>query len=151
MRNLDKWWFVGMESPETAGWFPYTVNGAADITNQYLVFGINAGILAIVLFVAFISKLFGQVGRALAKIRSSGGPARTGFMLWGLGAMLVVHVVTWFGVSYFDQVYVVWLLEMAATVSIANEVLSRSRTINPGVPQSSARPPARHPEPVGSW
>ncbi len=127
MRNLDKWWFAGMPMVETKSWFPYTVNGGADITNQYIAFGIAAGIGSIILFVFLISRAFGQIGRAMVKLKFE--PLRSGnsvFLVWGLGVMTLVHVVSWFGVSYFDQIYVVWFLELAATASITQNVLQKS-------------------------
>jgi hypothetical protein len=149
MRNLGKWWFVGMDGAETADWFPYTINGGADITNQYLVFGINAGIVAIALFVAVVSKAFGRVGTALAKIRLNRATAPSAFMVWGLGAMLGVHVITWFGVSYFDQVAVVWFLQLAALVAVTEELTAPSPA-NRAVPTQRSTP-VRHPEPAVAW
>jgi hypothetical protein len=133
LRNLDKWWFVGMDFSQTAEWFPYTVNGAADITNAYLAFGINAGLVAIVLFIRVLVKAFAAVGRALAKIRTNRVGAPTAFMVWGLGVMLGVHVITWFGVSYFDQMYVIWFLELAAVVSVTQDILGAPEPTAVGV------------------
>jgi hypothetical protein len=149
MRNLGKWWLVGMDAVETANWFPYTVNGAADITNQYLVFGINAGIVSIGFFIALLSRAYGQVGKALARIRLNRATAPSAFMLWGLGAMLTVHLITWFGVSYFDQVAAVWFLQLAALVSVTEELIAPSPTVRAvPAPRSSS---VRRPEPAVAW
>src|SRR5205085_4014602 len=129
MRNIGRWWLAGMEVADTANWFPYTINGGADITNQYLVFGINAGIVAIGLFIIVLSRAFGLVGRGLARLRVTSGLGATGFMLWGMGVMLGVHVITWFGISYFDQMYAVWFLQLAALVSISESIASRRKPI----------------------
>src|SRR5205085_4817211 len=70
VRHLSDWWFAGMPVAKTAVWFPYTiaVTGGADITNQYLVYGITAGIGAIILFIRLLSACYGQIGYSMRKI-----------------------------------------------------------------------------------
>ena len=51
IENLDQWWLGGMALDLTADWFFYKAKGAVDITNGYLVFGFDAGLPAIGLFV----------------------------------------------------------------------------------------------------
>jgi hypothetical protein len=36
-----------------------------------------------------------------------------------LGVTLTVHIVNWFGTTYFDQTYVEWLLQLAAISGIS--------------------------------
>lgn len=136
-RNLDKWWLVGMPLQDTANWFPYILvaTGGADITNQYLVFGIDAGIGAIVLFILLISRAFGQIGSAMTKLDPTVPEERTtGFLLWGLGSLMAVHLVNWFGISYFDQVYVIWFLQLAAVTSITERILREPYVSQPITP-----------------
>jgi hypothetical protein len=116
-RNLDKWWQAGMSTIETQDWFPYSLalNGEADITNQFLSFGVAAGLVAIALLIFVLIRAYRSIGIALTATRSGAlEPGETEFMLWGLGVMLSVHVVNWFGISYFDQIYVVWFMQLAA-------------------------------------
>jgi hypothetical protein len=150
LRDIGKWWLVGMNSDETAKWFPYTVNGSADITNQYLVFGLNAGIGAIVLFITLLSRVFGRVGKAMVRLRAQRAPAATRYMVWGLGATLAVHVVGWFGVSYFDQIYVIWFLQLACIVSITDEILS-GRGLKPNETAATQPVAAQRTEPAMAW
>jgi hypothetical protein len=121
LRHLGEWWLAGMPLRETADWFPYTVNGAADITNQYLAFGLSAGIGAVVLLVLLLSRALGRIGTAITTANSGS----RGFLLWGLGVMMVVHVINWFGVPYFDQIYVIWFLQLAAVTSVTHALLDR--------------------------
>jgi hypothetical protein len=117
MRHFDKWWLAGMPISETKGWFAYNVlaTGAADITNQYLSFGINAGVVAIVLLIVTLTRSFRSLGKRLAAVSIGSSEARqTEFVLWGLGVMLTVHIVNWLAVTYFDQSYVVWFMQLAA-------------------------------------
>jgi hypothetical protein len=119
-QHLDMWWLSGMNRLDTSDWFPYSLEGGADITNQFLTFGLNAGLVAIVLFILLLTRAFSFLGRALASVRSNlQSPSENEFMLWGLGVMLTVHIVNWMDISYFDQMYVVWFMQLAAISTIS--------------------------------
>jgi hypothetical protein len=128
--NLDEWWLAGMDIRETASWFPYVLDvvQGADVTNQFLAFGIRAGLPALVLCIGLLSIAFRYVGIARASLRENGSRERAAeCLLWALGVMLFVHAVTWFGVSYFDQSYVVWLMQLAALSAAAQATALRAR------------------------
>lgn len=128
-KNLSKWWLVGIPIKSTAEWFPYVLvtTGGADITNQYLGYGITAGIVAIGLFIFLLYRAFKKVGEALWAIRSEKGKVDDmEHLLWGMGVMLSVHVVTWLGVSYFDQIYAVWLMQLAAISTLKGQAVGNA-------------------------
>jgi hypothetical protein len=121
-RDFGKWWFSGMSVAETAHWFPYTlrVTGGADITNQFLSFGLAAGALSMIILILLLINCYKSLGEAMTIIRSSfSKPTETEYLLWGLGVMLAVHIENWFGISYFDQTYVLWFMQLAAIVNIS--------------------------------
>jgi hypothetical protein len=129
-RNIGRWWLAGMSAAETAHWFPYIilVSGGADITNEYLLFGLTAGVLSMVLLIVLLVRVFAQIGRTLAKLRATRKEtAPVGWLVWGLGVMMLVHVISWLGVSYFDQMYVIWFLQLAAVTSITDRLLQERR------------------------
>lgn len=132
--HFDEWWFGGMPILGTKDWFPYNVMaGVADLTNYYLDFGINAGVAAMVIFIFLLIKAFRMLGQALAVVHSkSPTPGESEFLLWGLGVMLVGHVFNWFGITYFDQTYVIWFMQIA-TIS----TLAQACTEPGGVPEQS--------------
>lgn len=133
-QNIDQWWLAGMPMLDTQDWFPYVIGitGAADITNQYLSFGISAGVLAILLFFVLLIRVFKQLGTALALSRSSEHPSKESeYLIWGLGVMLVGHLFNWLGITYFDQSYVIWFMQLAA-ISTLSEFCIRSAQV--GVP-----------------
>ena len=143
VRHLSQWWFAGMPIEETAPWFPYkiAVTGGADITNQYLVYGVTAGIGAILLFIRVLAKAYSQLGlsmRKLAALGQAGGIRQ--MMIWGLGVMLTVHVVSFLGISYFDQLYVVWFLQLAVITGVTGQILQAQLP--------AARPVAREARPA---
>jgi hypothetical protein len=116
-QHLGQWWLAGMPIKDTSGWFPFILaaTGGADITNQYIGFGIVAGLGAIALFILLLTRAFSNLGKALAIVRSSSmETSEIEFLLWGLGVMLTVHIINWFGISYFDQMFAVWFMQLAA-------------------------------------
>ena len=120
-RHFGEWWFLGMPMKNTIGWFPYRLEatGGADITNQYIAFGLAAGLLAVLLFIVVLVRGYSMLGEALGNLRESlpnePGEER---LVWGLGVMLTVHVTNWLGITYFDQFQFIWLLQLAAIASI---------------------------------
>lgn len=125
LKHFGQWGIIGMPIENTADWFPYILptTGGADITNQYLNFGMQAGLVAIALFVYFIYAAFSCLGKALFWARSTATSPSHEPILWGLGVTLAAHVFNWFGISYFDQFQILWLLQMAALVSLSHSLL----------------------------
>ena len=126
-QNISLWWFVGMDTHLTRNWFPYILvtTDSADIANQYLVFGFNAGLLALALFIFLLVRTFLNLGRTLTFVRSTNllTPTENEFILWGLGCIILVHIFTWVGISYFDQTQWIWLMQLAAISSISNSYI----------------------------
>lgn len=148
LNDLGRWWFAGMPILETKGWFPFSLeaNGAADITNQFISFGLAAGVGAIVLFIILLKRAFSHLGRALAVVRGDPHSSKEDeFLLWGLGVMLVVHIIDWFGITYFDQMYMVWFMQLAAISSLAQAFLSRPAAAEVEEAVSDPDIPAPHP------
>ena len=124
-----------MDIRETADWFPYTMeanNGGADITKAFVDFGLRAGILATILLIVLLVRAYRMIGIALAATSADAGERTRALMLWGLGCMLAAHISTFMGITYFDQFYVVWFMELAAIASAT------------GVAAATATPRASH-------
>ena len=132
LRHLGEWWFAGMPVTDTTDWFSYVLPGigTADITNLYIAFGVTAGLGAIALFILLLTRAFSHLGKALAVVRAgSTKPGDDEFLLWGLGVMLVVHIIDWFGIAYFDQMYVVWFMQLAAIATLSQACLAHPVTV----------------------
>jgi NADH-quinone oxidoreductase subunit M len=120
IEHIDEWWLAGMPLDRTVDWFFYKAMGAVDITNAYLVFGFDAGLPAVLLFVALLVRAFRGLGGALATVRAGAGRAgEAEFLLWGLGATLAGHVANFFSITYWDQSYAIWFLHLAAMSGVA--------------------------------
>jgi hypothetical protein len=126
-RNIGKWWMIGMPLKDTQGWFPYSLGstGGADITNQFVSFGLSAGLGAIVLFLVVISNSYSLLGGALARLRGIPGRSFDEAMLWGCGVTLAVHIVNLLSITYYDQFYVIWFFQLAVLVSLSQSVKSK--------------------------
>jgi hypothetical protein len=130
-QHLDRWWFAGMPARETGRWLPYanTNTGAVDMTNNFLSFGVNAGLGALFLLVALLTVAYSQLGRAMSTLRARAPPnvERSAEPLyWGLGVMLSVHAFNWFGITYWDQTSAIWFLHLAAIGSLTEAVLRKT-------------------------
>ena len=44
-------------------------------------------------------------------------------MLWGMGVMLTTHVTNFFGISYFDQSFFFWSLQLALISTLSQRIL----------------------------
>ncbi len=129
-RHLSGWWLEGLPLRETMDWFPYSLGSGADITNQFVSFGLTAGLGAIALLILLLVRAFSAVGQALGSVRSNfQESSETEFLLWGLGVMLAVHIINWFGITYFDQSYVIWFMQLAAVSSITEGCLQASPAV----------------------
>ena len=122
MQHLREWWFCGMPMDKTANWFATGLGTAdqADITNQFISFGLNAGLMAIVLFISLLVSAFRILGKKLAEIRLiTKRPSEAEYLLWGLGVILVGHIANFLSITYFDQFYVIWFMQLAFIPTLA--------------------------------
>jgi len=112
IRHFRDWWLIGTNN---AGSWGYDV---WDTQNQYVNVGEAGGLLALGAFIAMISRALARIGNAR---RVVDGKGTREWLLWFLGAAFFSHLVSFFGVNYFDQSKVSWfaLLAMisAATTS----------------------------------
>lgn len=135
IRHFDEWWLAGMPLDQTLHWFPYLVMGAADITNLFLWFGLDGGMLAMLLLIGFLVTAFQYAGRALEKYRGFVPPRRDDeLLLWGLGVVLAGHIANFFAITYFDQTMLIWLFQVAALSALSQSVL---QPISPKAEQPS--------------
>lgn len=104
------WCLLGTKSVESWG---EQLHG--DITNEYVWQAINGGLLTLILFIVIIVRCFRSVSRVQTFKYQ---PLFVRRCVWGMGAALFSHVVTYISVQYFDQNFVNWYL-LLAFISIA--------------------------------
>lgn len=112
IQHFWEWWLIGTKY--TAHWGPFVlVNqpNMVDITNQYILMGIEGGLLTMFLFIATIIYSFRAIGRAIRA--SEDQSVSTRIYLWSMGVALLGHVVSFMSVSYFAQLVVFWYMLLA--------------------------------------
>ena len=109
--NLDEWFLIGLNS--TGHWGP----GLYDVTNQFVLEGINGGLVSVILLIAIIVTSFVSVSRSL---RAAAG-TDTAYLIFGFGVMMFVHVCVFLSLSYFGQMTLLWFFTIAAIESLAEE------------------------------
>lgn len=103
VRRFDEWWLFGVKSTEDWGYYLF------DVTNHFIRIAVDGGLLTLVLFIFILAYAFQSVGRAV-KAEDETFKKR---IYWALGASLFVHIVSFMGVSYFDQIKVVLYILLA--------------------------------------
>lgn len=103
VRHFGDWWLIGTKD---AGTWAYDL---WDTQNQYVTVGETGGLLAFGFFVAMIVHCFRHIGQARKYVAGK----RKEWFVWSIGASLFVHLVSFFGVNYFDQSKISWFLLLA--------------------------------------
>lgn len=123
LENFHEWMLFGVKS--TTHW-----DEIFDITNQFVLEGVNGGLLTLILFVALITLAFQGVGRMW---RAAGKNTANVGLAWALGVTMFVHCGNFMGISYFSQCNMLWYLTLAAIASMApGVVLAKTKTSLPG-------------------
>ena len=112
IRYFDEWWLIGTKF--TAHWGPTVLldqPNMVDITSQYILQGVEGGLLTMFLFILVIVRSFQAVGRA---IQASEDQTLAGRILpWSLGVALLGHTLSFISVSYYTQVIVFYYMLLA--------------------------------------
>jgi len=140
--DIGKWWLAGMPLDLTVSWFPYVIMDAADMTNLFLQFGVDGGLLALLLLVLALVRAFRRLGRALATARQLPEGQVSERLLWTLAALLIAHIINFVAITYFDQFNMIWMMQMAAISGVTSEVLGRSSEATGAPSASDTRPRA---------
>jgi len=104
IRHFGSWWLMGTKDFATWGWDMW------DLSDQYVSTALTGGLASLVFFIATISRSFGRLGTARKRVE---GDRKQELLLWFLCAALFANVVTFFGISYFDQTQVAWYALLA--------------------------------------
>jgi hypothetical protein len=116
IRNFKDWWLIGVNDVST---YAYE---AWDVQNQYVMVGETGGLAAFVFFILMIVRACRRIGRARQVVAGTSQE----WLIWFLGATLFAHLVTFFGVNYFDQSKVSWFV-LLAMISAATLHLQPAR------------------------
>jgi hypothetical protein len=104
IRHFWDWWLLGVKDYNSWGFDMW------DLSNQYVAYAVTGGLLCLVLFIGIISLGFSRLGTARKRVA---GDRNHEWFLWCLCAVLLSHVVAYFGIGYFDQMQFAWYAFLA--------------------------------------
>ena len=114
MNNFSDWYLIGYSSPRDWGWH------MRDITNEFIIQGVRGGLLTLLLFLLVLARAFANVGRALARVAEnrSNGDRPVEWRIWLVGVAIFVHIVAFWGLSYFGQMNMLLYLQFAVAGAV---------------------------------
>jgi hypothetical protein len=123
INEVRSWWLLGTTG--TADWMATQLEGGgADLTNQFVSDGVNAGFLGLIFSIMLVVRCFQSLAKARQEIATSDPDKER--LLWSLGATLVGSIAILFSVTYFDQMHVVWYFFLACISTASSVFLERS-------------------------
>lgn len=134
IRHFSDWWLIGTSASGTWGWDMW------DLSNQFVAEAETGGLLTFVCFVLVISFSFGRIGKARRLVE--GDPKQEWFM-WFLGITLFTHVVSFFGISYFDNTKIMWCAFLSIVAAATAPILAEAKAKEPAEPEIIRRPGAK--------
>lgn len=138
--RFNEWWLVGIKSTDHWGWMLW------DTTNHYVAVGKQGGIWGLILFILLIAYCFQSIGRAYWVLEDD--LMKNKMLVWTIGATLFAHVITFFSISYFDQIMIVWymLLAFIATLRGSIEKLAKVKLLRHVVLRFALKQSTPYPE-----
>jgi hypothetical protein len=111
VNNFKKWALIGVK--ETASWG----RQLEDLTNHFVVQGVNGGLVGFVLFVAVISLAYKFAGQSM---HDAGRHRAREICAWALGVAVLGHTGMMLATSYFGQILFPFYITLAAISSVAS-------------------------------
>jgi hypothetical protein len=130
VRHFADWWALGANNNEL--WGSETI----DTSNQFIAEGVSGGLLALTLFIVMIHRGFSGLGTAR---RLAQGDRKREWFLWSLGAVLLAHVVAFWGVAYWDQTRLWWFASLTI-ISVATVCFQGVRVEARGIGRPELEP-----------
>lgn len=140
--KFSDWWLVGTR--DNAYWG----HEMWDTSNQYVQEGESGGLATFALFIAIISVGFGKLGKARKAVE---GDRKKEWFFWLLGVALFANITAFFGVDYWDQTQVAWIL-LLVIISAATARVDRFKHATESEVRSALLDDAPLPEvvPIGA-
>ncbi len=140
--HLDEWWFMGTDF--TRHWMPYglpSVPEHCDLTSYYVHLGVIGGLPLTLTLIGILTRSFGLLGRRMRQMRQTDDTNE--LLLWCAGCTFFAHTITFFTISYFDQLYVFFYLLVAAIPCLVKRAPAEKPVIltpSPSLFQETALP-----------
>jgi len=125
IRHFSQWWLLGYKNYNLWGFCMF------DLCNQFVVQAVCGGLLALVAYIAIISRSFGALGNARKKVEGDRGQE---WFLWCLGTALFSVVTAHFGINY-PATTEMWLFALWSCISVATFEAKRPAEAAVEIPQ----------------
>ncbi len=127
VKHFPEWWLKGYIY--YGGWG----EELWDLSNQFVAESFVGGLLTLSLFIAMIVHCYSRIGIARKMVE---GDRRKEWTMWLLGAALSAHMMAFFGVSYWDQMWVAWatLLVIIVTATMKEVAEHAKESVQEYVP-----------------
>lgn len=103
IKNYPDWFLTGTENTDKWG------TGLGDITNQFVLEGVRGGVVTLLLFIIIIFRAVKIPGR-MSLISTN---KEVKLISWGICISVLSHFVSFWGVSYFGQINMLFYLTLA--------------------------------------
>jgi hypothetical protein len=123
INHLNEWWLWGTDF--TRHWMPYGLPANpdhCDLTSYYVHLGVIGGVPLLLTLLVIIWTAFTSLGARIRVVRKAKQPNE--FLLWCVGCALFAHTLTFFTISYFDQLYVFFYAVIAAITPLISARIS---------------------------
>jgi len=111
--HFDEWWLAGYGGKDP-GWGGYLGMTHTDVTNQFILHGIEYGLLGMIALCIVLAIGFRNI---ISTYKRTADP-RLKSLCWFLGCMLFSIIVSWLSVSYFGQMINLFYSMLGAVGSI---------------------------------
>jgi hypothetical protein len=98
IENIDEWWLVGYGGHDP-GWGQFLGSDHTDVTNQFILHGVQYGMLGVIALCVVLASAFSNLNR----LHNSTQHPQTESLAWALGSSIFAVTVVFMSVSFFGQ------------------------------------------------
>jgi hypothetical protein len=124
LEHVGQWWLAGTDY--TLDWMPTGTTGEAessDLTNNFVLMAVRGGLPLLLSYIAVMISFFRYLLKTLASLTDARLDLQ--FTVWCFGAFLFSHIISMFGVDYFDQSETLLFATLGVLGSGCNFLLSK--------------------------
>lgn len=110
VRHFWDWWLIGVKDTGSWGFDMW------DAQNQFVGVAETGGLLPAICFIAIFVRSFARLGNIR---KTAHGDQELKWRTWFIGSAIFAIVTAFFGINYYDQSKVIWMLAIAMVSAVA--------------------------------
>lgn len=127
VRHFKDWWLIGTN--QNGGW-GYDM---WDLSDQFVAEAEVGGLVTLTCFIAIIAMCFSRLGKMRKRVKRN-----QQWLLWCLGSVMLAHIFSYLGVSYWDQNQIWWFAFLAMVSAVTTSASARAVDAKPAASTSKA-------------